>query len=266
VLVRSGQTEGSVDLARLAGFKPAGVICEIMNEDGTMARLPELTAFAARHGLHILTVADLIAWRLQEERLVHLVASSSLDTAHGRFRVRIYGNAVNDLHYIALTLGEPDGRDWGEEPVLVRVHSGNVWGDAFAATRRDGGVLLHEALAAVGREGRGVVLYILKPFAAHHLVRRLKEHAADVEEVGEAASPPGQEPYPTALRDYGIGAQVLVEQGLRRIRLVSNHDSLKIPGIEGFGLDVAGLEPLGRAAGRVLDVGVRAQARGRGRG
>ncbi|MCK6526738.1 3,4-dihydroxy-2-butanone-4-phosphate synthase [Myxococcota bacterium] len=254
VLVRSGQTEGSVDLARLAGFKPAGVICEIMNEDGTMARLPELLQFAARHRLRILTVADLIAWRLQEERLIQLLAHSEVETLWGRFRVRVFGNAVNDLHYIALTLGEPGAGGWGDEPVVVRVHSSNVWGDAFGAFRRDGGILLHEALRAVSSAGRGVVLYILKPFGAHHLIRRLGDHAEAVESTDAVAVGPGGEPYPTALRDYGIGAQVLVELGVRKLRLLSGHGVVKIPGLEGFGLEVVEVVPPDRDDTRIPEV------------
>ncbi len=244
VLVRSGQTEGSVDLARLAGFAPSGVICEIMNEDGTMARLPELKAFARRHHLRILTVADLIAHRLRTERLIHLQATSSLHTAHGTFRVRVYGNAVNELHYLALTLGEsPSGASFGDEVVPVRVHSSDVWGDAFDALRRDGGTLLGPSLQALARVGRGVLLYILRPFKAHDLIRRLGDHSSDVVRMQDIGPLVVSEPYPVALRDYGIGAQVLVDIGVRRLQLLTHNVNLKIPGIDGFGLEVVDRVP-----------------------
>jgi len=233
VLVRSGQTEGAVDLARLSGLKPAGVICEIMNEDGTMARLPELIEIGREHRLPILTVADLIAHRLQNETLVSVAGEATLNTKWaGELHVRVFSNEVNGLFYIAAVKGDIDG----DEPVPVRVHNGNVWADALSARRLDEGMTLEKSLRFIGEEGRGVVLFVLRPFDVGALLTRLAAHCEDSPPVPR--SPHEPDPYPKGLRDYGIGAQILRLIGLRKIRLITNNKSLKIVGIEGFGLEI----------------------------
>jgi 3,4-dihydroxy 2-butanone 4-phosphate synthase/GTP cyclohydrolase II len=233
VLVRSGQTEGSVDLARLAGLKSAGVICEVMNEDGTMSRLPQLVELAAKHELPILTVADLIAHRLQNETLVTLSAEATLNTKWaGELRVKVFANEVNGLFYIAAIKGDVNT----DEPIPVRVHNADLWGDAFSAQRLDGGMTLERSLRFIEEEGRGVVLFILRPFEASDLLGGLRMHCE--EPTAAPASPHEPDPYPKGLRDYGIGAQILRLLGARRIRLITNQEDLKIVGIEGFGLEI----------------------------
>ena len=233
VLVRSGQTEGAVDLARLAGLKPAGVICEVMNEDGTMARLPQLIELAREHHLPILTVADLIAHRLQNETLVSVAGEATLDTKWaGELDVKVFSNEVNGLFYVAAIKGDIDG----DEPVPVRVHSGSIWADAFSARRLDGGMTLERALRFIGREERGVVLFILRPFDVGALLGKLAAHCEKTPPVPR--SPHEPDPYPKGLRDYGIGAQILRLLGLSKIRLITNRRDLKIVGIEGFGLQI----------------------------
>jgi 3,4-dihydroxy 2-butanone 4-phosphate synthase/GTP cyclohydrolase II len=247
VLVRAGQTEGSVDLARLAGLKPAGVICEIMNEDGTMARLPELQAFARRHGLTILTIADLIAWRLETETQVHAVASTTLHTdGMGEVTAKLYRNRVNDLQYLALVRGEPTP----DVPTLVRVASSNVWSDALSAFRTDGGPLLHRSLKLLGSARAGVLLYILRPFDPDSVFRALSAVAEEVEGEMPAAHRRA-DPYPTAFRDYGLGAQVLRDLGVGRIRLMTNNDR-SIPGVEGYGLEIVERVPVPSSPGQPL--------------
>ena len=233
VLVRSGQTEGSVDLARLAGLKSAGVICEVMNEDGTMSRLPELIELAAEHDLPILTVADLIAHRLQNETLVSVTGEASLRTKWaGELRVKVFSNEVNGLFYIAAIKGDVDT----DEPVPVRVHNADLWGDAFSALRLDGGMTLERSLRYIEEQGRGIVLFILRPFDAADLLGRLKLHCEQTPTI--PSSPHEPDPYPKGLRDYGIGAQILRLLGVRSIRLITNREDLKIVGIEGFGLEI----------------------------
>jgi 3,4-dihydroxy 2-butanone 4-phosphate synthase / GTP cyclohydrolase II len=233
VLVRSGQTEGAADLARLSGLKPAGVICEIMNEDGTMARLPQLIEIGREHRLPILTVADLIAHRLQNETLVSVAGEATLNTKWaGELHVRVFSNEVNGLFYIAAVKGDIDGDD----PVPVRVHNGNVWADALSARRLDEGMTLEKSLRFIGEEGRGVVLFVLRPFDVGALLTRLAAHCEDSPPVPR--SPHEPDPYPKGLRDYGIGAQILRLIGLRKIRLITNNKALKIVGIEGFGLEI----------------------------
>ena len=233
VLVRAGQTEGSVDLARLSGCAPAGVICEIMNEDGSMARMPELCQFARTHKLRMLTVADLIAWRLKEESLVDEVASAQLDTlGMGRVTARVFRNQANDCQYLALVKGQlpEDG------PVPVRVSSSNLWADALGALRKDGGPLTRQAMEVLGEFEFGVILYILKPYEPDSILRHLQA-------VGDGITgtiPPRRkraDPYPTANRDYGLGAQVLRKLGLRQLRLLTNSDR-RLPGVEGYDIEV----------------------------
>jgi 3,4-dihydroxy 2-butanone 4-phosphate synthase/GTP cyclohydrolase II len=231
--VRAGQTEGSVDLARLAGCSPAGIVCEIMNEDGTMSRLPQLIEFAREHELSILTVADLIGYRLQEEPQVTRVAQGVVDTnVLGTVTAHLFRNRVNDLQYLALVKGDISG----DEPTLVRVHSSDAWTDALTVIRQDGGPQLQRSMRMIERTGTGVVLYILRPFDGESVLRRLQGHARDL----DADVPPlatGGDPYPTGLRDYGLGAQVLRELGVRQIRLITNSDR-RLVGVEGYGLTV----------------------------
>ena len=241
VLVRAGQTEGSVDLARLAGCSGAGVICEIMNPDGTMARLPQLEVFAREHELRILTVADLIAWRLRTESQVQRVASTALKTdSMGDVTAHVFRNRVNDLQYLALVKGAVDE----ETPTLVRVHSSDIWADALQAFRRDSGPLLNQSMRVIGDSGSGVVLYILRPFDKDSVLRNLAAHAEPDSIDGEIPPAPRQaDPYPTGLRDYGLGAQVLRALGLRRIRLLTN-SARRLVGVEGYGLEVVERVPV----------------------
>jgi len=239
VLVRAGQTEGSVDLARLAGCGPAGVICEIMNDDGTMSRLPQLIEFAEEHGLCMLSVADLISWRMQRETLVRCVASAELETdGMGKVTAKLYRNEANDLQYMALIKGEPSA----DVPTLVRVSSSNIWSDVLQAFRNDGGPLLSRALHTLGQSDTAVLLYILRPFDGDSLLRGLKLVSGDV--VGDApAEEVAGDPYPTAIRDYGLGAQVLRELGVQKIRLITNSDR-RLPGVEGYGIEVVERVPV----------------------
>ena len=239
VLVRAGQTEGSVDLARLAGCQPAGVICEIMNEDGSMARLPELIEFADRHGLCVLSVADIIAWRMQRETLVNCVASADVESdGMGEVRAHLFRNQANDLQYLALVKGSVDP----ERPTLVRVTSSNIWSDVLQAFRSDGGPLLSRALKTLGTADCAVLLYILRPFDGDEVFRSLRSVSEEVE--GDLPEEQRQaDPYPTAIRDYGLGAQVLRALGVRKMRLITNSDR-RLPGVEGYGIDVVERVPV----------------------
>lgn len=231
VLVRTGQTEGSVDLSRLAGLTPAGVICEIMNEDGTMARMPDLERFAEKHAMRILTIADLIQYRLITERLVRKVAEHPivLDVTRSTWKASIYETAPDERHFIALVKGDVSG----DAPTLCRVHTGSVVADMFASTTRDGGHHLREALERIEAEGRGVLVY-LPPRA--NLLGELEAYVAQRE---KPAVPSGD----NALREFGLGAQVLSDLGLTKIRLLTNNPR-KIAGIQGFGLEVTESVPL----------------------
>ncbi len=241
VLVRAGQTEGSADLARLAGCSSAGVICEIMNDDGTMARLPQLEEFGRTHSLHILTVADLIAWRLRTESQVEEVAKTIITTdAMGEVKAHVFRNRVNDLQYLALVKGTIDP----QKPTLVRVHSSDVWADALQAHRSDGGPLLHRSMKIIDQAGVGVVLYILRPFDAASVLRGLTAHAEPEDIDGTIPPPPRQaDPYPTGFRDYGLGAQVLRGLGVGRIRLLTN-GATRLIGSLGYGLEVVERVPV----------------------
>ncbi len=232
VLRRAGQTEASVDLASLAGLTPAGVICEVMNEDGTMARVPDLLPYAEKHGLPIITVKDLIRHRLGTETLVERVAAPRLQTHYGEFRVHAYRAKLSGEEHIALVRGEID-RD---EPILVRVHSQDLLADVFGSERNDSASQLHIALERIGREERGVVLYLMQEGMGIGLFNKLK--AMELQEEGhdsvEANEKLGFSP---DQRDYGIGAQILRDLGVRKMRLMTNNPS-KYIALSGYGLEI----------------------------
>ncbi len=239
VIVRSGQTEGSVDLARLAGLKPAGVICEVMKEDGTMARMPDLKKFSEEHGIGICTIADLIEYRLRTECFVHPVATTVLPTdVAGEFKTIVYENDVDDLLHIALVRGEIDSH----KPVLVRVHSECLTGDVFGSMRCDCGEQLHAALKMIEQEGAGILLYIRQEGRGIGLLNKMK--AYELQDQGhdtvEANEILGFQP---DLRNFGIGAQILVHLGVRKMRLMTNNPK-KIVGLEGYGLSMVEQVPI----------------------
>ncbi|MGH9254359.1 MAG: bifunctional 3,4-dihydroxy-2-butanone-4-phosphate synthase/GTP cyclohydrolase II [Vicinamibacterales bacterium] len=238
VLVRAGQTEAAVDLARIAGLYPAGVICEIMNEDGTMARVPELAKFAKKHGLPLVTIADLIQYRMRTERLVKRVATASLPTAHGAFRIYAYENQLDNETHVALVRGEiGDGND-----VLVRVHSKCLTGDVFHSARCDCGAQLDTALARIAEEGRGVLLYLNQEGRGIGLANKirayeLQDNGLDTVEANERLG------FKADQRDYGIGAQILSDLGVKIMRLLTNNPR-KFVGLQGYGLAVSDAVPL----------------------
>ncbi len=238
VLVRAGQTEAAVDLARIAGLYPAGVICEIMNDDGTMARVPELTKFAKRHGLLMITIADLIQYRMRTEALVRRVASAALPTEHGEFRVIAYESVIDRETHVALVKGEiGDG-----EQVLVRVHSRCLTGDVFHSARCDCGLQLEAALHRISEEGRGVLLYLNQEGRGIGLANKirayeLQDQGFDTVEANERLG------FKADQRDYGIGVQILRDLGVHSMRLLSNNPR-KLVGIEGYNLSVSEWIPL----------------------
>jgi 3,4-dihydroxy 2-butanone 4-phosphate synthase/GTP cyclohydrolase II len=238
VLERAGQTEAAVDLARLAGLIPAGVICEIMNDDGTMARVPDLIPYCERHGLKMITVADLIAYRRRTEKLVERVVATRLPTAFGEFNAVGYRSLLDDKHHVAMVKGDVAGA----EDVLVRVHSECLTGDVFHSLRCDCGEQLEAALAMIEREGQGVLLYLSQEGRGIGLLNklrayRLQEDGLDTVDANVALG------LPADLRDYGIGAQILVDLGLSSIRILTNNPK-KIHGLEGYGLSVTEQLPI----------------------
>jgi 3,4-dihydroxy 2-butanone 4-phosphate synthase/GTP cyclohydrolase II len=239
VLSRAGQTEAAVDLARLAGLAPAGVICEVMNEDGSMARMPQLEEISRRFGIPILTIADLIRYRMQHETLVRKLEETDLPTSRGHFRIHVYEDMIRGDHHVALVKGDVGAG----EPLLVRAHSQCLTGDTFGSARCDCGEQLRLSMEMIEKEGRGVVLYILnhegRGIGLANKIRAyaIQDGGADTVEANRRLG------FPTDQRDYGIGAQILVALGVRRLRLITNNPR-KFIGLTGYGLEIVERVPL----------------------
>ncbi len=238
-IVRAGQTEGSVDLARLAGLKPAAVICEIMDEDGTMARMPALEKFSGKHGVGICTIADLIEYRMRTESFVHRAAETMIPTSiAGDFKAVVYENDIDSLLHIAMVKGEIDP----EKPVLARVHSECLTGDIFGSLRCDCGLQLEQAMTMIEKEGSGVLLYIRQEGRGIGLVNKIKAYALQDQglDTVEANEELGFKP---DMRGYGIGAQILVDLGVRKMKLMTNNPK-KMVGLDGYGLRIVEQVPI----------------------
>jgi len=248
VLQRAGHTEASVDLMRLAGLDPSAVICEIMNDDGTMARLPQLLKFKKKHGLKLCTIRSLIEYRRRSEKLVEFQEKVKLPTEYGDFDLYLYQSVVDGLHHLAIVRGEI-GRDdlkGGKDPVLVRVHSECLTGDVLGSCRCDCGPQLHEALRRISQEGRGVLLYMRQEGRGIGLAAKI--HAYKLQEQGlDTVQANLKLGYPGDLREYGLGAQILFDLGVRKIRLMTNNPK-KIVGLAGYGLEVVEQVPIRVAA------------------
>src|SRR5919199_1492175 len=239
VLQRAGQTEAAVDLARLAGLKPAGVICEIMKEDGTMARVPDLEKLSKEHDVKLVTVAQIIEYRRRYERHVKFAVETRLPTPYGEFRLRAYENDVDELTHLALVMGEPEGKD----NVLVRVHSACLTGDALHSMRCDCGAQLEAAMQRVATEGEGVIVYMQQEGRGIGLLNKMKAYHLQDEEGLDTVEANQRLGLAPDLRDYGIGAQILKELGLGRIRLLTNNLT-KVVGLGGFGLEISERVPI----------------------
>ncbi len=254
-LVRVGQTEGSVDLCKLAGLRPASVIIEIMNDDGTMARRPDLESFCTRHNLKMCSVADVIHYRLAREKLVHRVAESDIETVEGKFRLIAYESDVDMLPHVALVLGDVGQLDASGEPVeiheprLVRMHSQNLLGDVFGDMTQPTGDTLRQAMRMIRQAGHGAIVYLRHEKMGSGLLKRLQtlktqvdDDASDRPNIGQSQSNPGMKP-PEDKRDYGIGSQILRDLGIRKLKLITNHPFTPTA-LDGFGLTIEGFESL----------------------